>query len=1209
MSDQSGMLVATVDEALDVAARLYHEQDLARALHICREVLAVEPWNRRATNLLGIAARQAGLWNESIEAFRRAIAIEPGNAQFHFELGNSLREAGSRDEAGICYRQALDLDPAHQPACTNLAATLQQMDRYEDSLPWTLRAVELNPECKIANYNLGHAQAALGHPEEAVLAYERALALEPDYAQAHWNLAVAHLLAGNFREGWREFEWRVASGEVMLDQYAQPVWDGSSLAGKSILIHPEQGIGDEILFASCFGDVIRQARQCVIVCEPRLANLFARSFPNAVVQGYQRRKDWAPARIQEAVDWRIPAGSLPRFFRPDQRSFPERDHYLVADATRRAAWKSRFSRLHPGPKVGIAWRAGGKPSESRRRTIPLSEWREILSVPGVTFFNLQYGDDSDELRAMERELGITIQDGAEADPLSDLDEYAAKISALDLVISVGNATVHMAGALGVPVWAMLPLVPSWRWLQRGETSPWYASARLFRQSRRNDWRDVIAGVSAKLHEYVGIPRQEIPAATPEVSTMQPVQEGAGEPDDPRVSACLVALETPSDTTVAQCLQTAMELQRQRNFGQTEKIYREILRVVPRHTDALHLLGVLARQTGRADLAVRSIQRAINVGPASAVMHYNLGLALTDSRDWTAAARNYEQALSLDAGLVDARLNLGTVYQQLGGWDLAIDCFQKVLASAPTRADAWLNLGRAWQQVCRPDEAVKAFEQAISAQPEYAQAHNALGALYLSAERYQESIPHFRRAIACKADSVSAMNNLATSLVALGNFDEAIEFYERTVKLDANCFQAWANLASALEKRGDSQEAIQAYQQAIALNARCPETLNNLGMIYLEHGNFQAALDFFGRSLAIWPDYATARANRAMALLQMGQFEEGWREYDWRWKCETGSLPRGRLPAPEWDGSSLAKKTILIHGEQGVGDEVMFATCYPELIARARHCVISCDPRLLSLFARSFPRASFIGVLRGTEHEWTGPREPTIDVQIAAGSVPRFCRTTLASFPRQERLLKPFAPRVELWRQRFAELGAGLKVGIAWRGGTKPQDRRLRWTRLQQWKSLLTLPGVQFINLQYDDCRQEIEQARRDWGVTIHTWDDFSPTQDLEMLGAQIAALDLVLSVGNAGVHLAGALGIRAWAILPCFHGWRWLTSREDTPWYASVRLFRQDEPGAWERVFARVERELLDLARRHSAGMSGHRPHWSAELSLPSAQPAAPTIH
>jgi hypothetical protein len=387
-----------------------------------------------------------------------------------------------------------------------------------------------------------------------------------------------------------------------------------------------------------------------------------------------------------------------------------------------------------------------------------------------------------------------------------------------------------------------------------------------------------------------------------------------------------------------------------------------------------------------------------------------------------------------------------------------------------------------------------------------------------------------------------------------------------------------------------------------------ELVNSLGLTLADQGRLQEALARYDEALAISGDepYPNAHANRAFALLQLGRLAEGWREYEWRWRCPGApGRPRDHLRAPVWDGSPLAGRTILIHGEQGLGDEIMFATCFPDVIEQAAQTILVCEPRLGQLFRRSFPTATVLTVVRGTEHQWQIPPRLSVDVQIAAGSLPMHLRPGEASFPRRKSVLIAEPELVARWRDRFAALGPGLKIGISWRAGDKPKERRLRTTRLEQWRPLLETPGAAFINLQHGDCVEEIADVRRACGVTVHHWRDADNRNDVEGLAARMAALDLVISVGNANVHLAGALGVSAWSLLPAHGGWRWLERRSDTPWYPSVRLFRQATANDWDVLFMRVRQELLKRLAQTSEPNSMRTlagPHWPLAAAMANFQ-------
>jgi hypothetical protein len=310
---------------------------------------------------------------------------------------------------------------------------------------------------------------------------------------------------------------------------------------------------------------------------------------------------------------------------------------------------------------------------------------------------------------------------------------------------------------------------------------------------------------------------------------------------------------------------------------------------------------------------------------------------------------------------------------------------------------------------------------------------------------------------------------------------------------------------------------------------------------------------------------------AHALLLSGKFREGWKEYEWRWKVK-GMLFCRDFSQPVWNGSSLQGKTLFVYDEQGVGDEIMFASCLPEVIAQSNLCVVETDKRLVPLFSRSFPNALVIDLLARNK---AYPSElPQADMKTAIGSLPQFLRPDFLSFSKQQTYLIPDTPQVNIWHKRFEVLGEGPKIGISWRGGKSADIRRIRSTVLEQWDKLFSIHDVHFINLQYGDCTQELREAREAFEVIIHDWEDVDPLKDLDWFAAQISALDLVISVDNATVHMAGALGVKVWTLLPFVPDWRWVLNREDSPWYPTMRLFRQPSPGDWESVMVKVANEL-----------------------------------
>ena len=326
----------------------------------------------------------------------------------------------------------------------------------------------------------------------------------PEDPEAHWNLCLAFLLQGNWKEGWEKFEWRFKRTRKKWRTPPLTMWTGSRLEGKSIFVYPEQGVGDEVMFASCIPDLMEEAPgKLLLECSPRLEPLFERSFPGVEVRGKTRDKNFSWLQEEGPLDYSLPIGSLPKFFRNRVEDFPERDSFLVADPASTEKWQQRLSSLGKQKKIGISWQGGQSPSIIRKAAVALEKWIPLLSMDAF-FINLQYGDTTEDIDRIYKEANIRIHDWEDNDPLQDLDNQAALISALDLVITIDNSTLHMAGAVGTPTWGLLEYVPDWRWPQAfGDSPPLYRSVRLFRQQQLSDWGPVLTAVEQALRDFIG----------------------------------------------------------------------------------------------------------------------------------------------------------------------------------------------------------------------------------------------------------------------------------------------------------------------------------------------------------------------------------------------------------------------------------------------------------------------------------------------------------------------------------------------------------------------------------------------------------------------------------------------------------------------------------------------------------------------------------
>jgi tetratricopeptide (TPR) repeat protein len=980
------------------AAELLNSGDVAAAEQLGREVLAVAPQNINVLRLMGAVSRKQGRLEESLDYFRRAVALNDHKGLLHFELGTAYTELQRNEEAYESYLKAVQLDPSLQPAYVNLSAIMEQHERYEEAIEWAKKAIALKPECGLSYYNLANAQRELGQLDAATQNYAKALKFKPDRAKTLWNLGICHLLASNFREGWPLFEQRQDAQEVFFDHYTQPRWDGSSLAGKTIVVHAEQGIGDEILFASCFPDLVPLAKRCIFVCDPRLEKLLSRSFPQAGVYGHLRRKDWSPPAIPEPFDVQIPAGSLPLYFRSSPESFPRRERFLDVDPSLLAMWRERMAALGPGLKIGISWRAGGKAAESRKRTIPLDQWAGTFAVAGTQFVNLQYGDASADIAAAESLFDVEIHDWEQGDPLVDIDSFAAKIAALDLVISVGNATVHIAGAVGTTAWTLLPMVPSWRWMIACEESPWYGRVRLFRQQTGGEWQPVLARIESMLRERVGLSRAAVPTHV-SIKGRDSILSSSSRPRDRRWFSAAELAGHKTDQLVAQALEEAKAAEQLGDLVLAERKYRETLQLAPRHFEALNGLGVVARKTGRIDLAIRSFQRSLSMIDALPVQQFNLADALADAGRFDEALAHYCRGIKLDPTNAMGHVQAGRMLNRLGRPTDALACFEQALLLAPGNEAAVIEHAQTLKALCRIDDAIEQLETAMQTRINSAPLAAALGVLYLEEQRFAEAAEQFRRATAIDPTLAAAFIDLARSLESLGRLQEATASLERAIALDASYLTAIMRLATLRTRLGELESAAGLLRRALELRPGDAHVLNALGVVLGQLGATDDALDCMDDAVHFVPDDIEAHVNRAHALLRVGRLADGWKEFEWReangkqYRGPNGSAGMHNrpyeayaaatqsVPYPVWDGSSLAGKTILILGEQDLADEIMFASCYRGVIERAEQCVIACNPPFERLIRRSFPRARVIVSPHARQPQIKLPDGLRIEMQI------------------------------------------------------------------------------------------------------------------------------------------------------------------------------------------------------------------------------------
>jgi Flp pilus assembly protein TadD len=463
---------------------------IAEAERLYRAVLAIDPQNFAALNRQAVLCAGRGEKVEALRLIQAAMKANPASGETAADMGVILEGLGRIEEAIACYDRALVLRPKHPAALFNRGASLAKLRQYEKAIASYDKAIAVAPRHFEAHNGRGLALAEIGRHAEAIAAFTRAIEIDPSYKDAHFHRSLARLVLGEFEAGWDEYEWRWSIGDAkgMRPDYAIPDWNGEPLAGKTIYLYIEQGFGDAIMFVRYAPLVAAQGAKVLLCVRPPMKALLAGM--NGIVVG-------VPGEQGPAFQYMCPLLSLPRILKTRIDTIPADVPYIHAVPDRVAKWESRIpddGKL----KVGLVWAGGRDFGGDRARTIGLEQFAPLLGDPHICYVSL-HAELRDNDAATLRQHPEIIHFGAD---LQDFADTAAVISRLDLVISVDTAVAHLAGAMAKPVWILLPFAPDFRWMLGREDSPWYPTARLFRQSQIGDWASVIARVRNALGDRV-----------------------------------------------------------------------------------------------------------------------------------------------------------------------------------------------------------------------------------------------------------------------------------------------------------------------------------------------------------------------------------------------------------------------------------------------------------------------------------------------------------------------------------------------------------------------------------------------------------------------------------------------------------------------------------------------------------------------------------
>jgi tetratricopeptide (TPR) repeat protein len=533
-----------------------------------------------------------------------------------------------------------------------------------------------------------------------------------------------------------------------------------------------------------------------------------------------------------------------------------------------------------------------------------------------------------------------------------------------------------------------------------------------------------------------------------------------------------------------------------------------------------------------------------------------------------AERLCRQITAAKPDFFDAVHLLAYVQSELGRKEAALTNYDRAIALRPGHAAALSNRGNTLQDLQRFDEALASYDRALSVQPDFAAALSNRGNALRALKRFEEALASYDRALAVRPDFADALSNRGATLYELKRFTEALASYDRALAVRPDAAETLSNRGAALYELKRFAEALASYDRALAVQPAYAEAHFNRGNALQELKRFDEALASYGRALAIRPDYAAAHANQALCRLLIGDFDRGWEGYEWRWQTEPLQSNKPTFAQPLWLGrEDISGKTILLHAEQGYGDAIQFCRYVPMVAARGARVILQVPERLSGLMS----------TLSGAPQvRAAGKIQAGFDVHAPLLSLPLAFGTKLETIPSATPYLFASSKAASDWAKRLGPKRRP-RIGLAWSGSPTHKNDHNRSINLGSLLPLFEIDAT-LVSLQ-KDTRGEGEKALKGQMGLLDFCDEL---EDFSDTAALMSNLDLVISVDTSVAHLAGALGKPIWVLLPFVPDWRWLLDREDSPWYPTARLFRQDDKCDWDSVIGRVHSALHDFVQRHS---------------------------
>lgn len=1126
------------------------------------EALSRAPDHQSARLELALALREAGRRDDARTLYTLLLRRPDAPARAWRGLAQLCLSEGHDDAAETCLRRALALMPADAAARLDLADLLARRGDLAEAVEWFHGALAVRPGFAPAHAGLAQALIGLGRLDEAEDQVERALAMDSSNAVAHLARARLNLLSGDLPAAWEDLDWRWSVPGHRRPEPPGTAWDGNAeLSGQTLLLWAEEGVAETIHLLRYVPLAAERGARVVLGVPRALAPLAAGL---AGVERVLASGEPIPDGLE--IDLQASLADLPRLFGSELETIPPAP-YLSAPESRRAPVRAPSTALL---KVGLAW-AGGRDDW----TVPLSQLMPLLALPGIAAYSLQTGPRAREAAALAHPSLL-----ADLSPsLGDFADLAARIAEMDVVVAADGAVAHLAGALGVPVCVLVPMAPDWRWMLEREDSPWYGSARLFRQNRPDNWNGPVQHVCTHLRRLMDDARAAREALAHAhaggkqarraflATHLRPgdlvLDVGAGDGTFALDAAAHPAADIRVLAIEARAAEAAI-------LADTIAISgaEEVVEVITAPLSAQDGPAVVAKRprAGRTVFPlpawVRSPARTTTLDallaerPEHAGRRLVLHLGARGVEDEALAGLSARPAL-----VVLEHRDGGNAARRLHEAGYTLLRFPGALAAGPVipfdnQPGAVLALAEGLEAAeLYGDVGDPSSPAAMARAATEARTLAGQGSAALVAGDLNKAGGLFARALAFDTDNSEALANLGTLLRRIGRVDAAVACWMRALANGAGT-GVRANAANALRELGHTLAAADEFAQVLASEPANPQYLYGFGLLERERGRAREAVALFERAEHLRPG-SVPRHQLAAALLKAGNLARGM--------AEMAHRPPARLApvdAPAWDGSRLDARTILVRDENDALDTLMLARFIPQVARHGGLVVMECVPETARLLA-GMPGVEQV-VPRGQPL-------PPVDAVTLLPDVPRLIGTTSRTTPPRD---VPYLRLPEGMNAHAFGDAKQLHVGISWSG--RATDRAVPLSVLLR---LAIDPRIALVSLQRGPRAADLEAL----GATPFVENSGKDCTDLADSAARIAGLDLVVTTDTAEAHLAGAMGKPVWVLLPATADWRWVDGREDCVWYPTMRVFRQGPDGSWSTAIARV----AEAAAAMAAGKTG----------------------